>query len=242
MESGGFETLVARSLLDHLRSLGRIASPARAYPRSKTQAAPDPNRPGGRFGDATLGNLLARLGATVGTVALLRTARQVLPVWGLSIGMSDADVALVMGISGGLDFALFFSSGWIMDRWGRAASGVPALAGLTLGFGALALTHDLASAQAWFVALAIVIGLANGIGSGIIMTLGADAAPPERPVPFLAAWHFITDLATGVVPFLVSGLAAVAGLPAVAASLAAIGLAGTGLMARYAPRYGPKRE
>ncbi|CAG7844295.1 hypothetical protein USB125703_00522 [Pseudoclavibacter triregionum] len=232
------EGVVGQATLDE-------AQPVPGDPRSSELLEDlEAEEPGGIFAEMRRSRaVLARLGTTVGIVALLRTARQVLlPVWGLSIGMSDADVALVMGISGGLDFALFFASGWIMDRWGRAASGVPALAGLTLGFGALALTHDLASAQAWFVAVAIVIGLANGIGSGIIMTLGADAAPPERPAPFLAAWHFITDLATGVVPFLVSGLAAVAGLPAVAASLAAIGVAGTGLMACYAPRYGPKRE
>lgn len=187
--------------------------------------------------------VLLRLGTTVGIVALLRTARQVLlPVWGLAIGMSDADIALVMGVSGGIDFALFFTSGWVMDRWGRAASGVPALIGLTIGFGLLAASWGLPERQAWFVGIAMLIGLANGLGSGIIMTLGADAAPEGNPAPFLAAWHFITDLATGVVPFLVSVLAALAGLPAVAATLAGIGVLGTGMMARYAPRYDRRRR
>lgn len=186
--------------------------------------------------------VLLRLGTTVGIVALLRTARQVLlPVWGLSIGLADADIALIVGLSGGIDLALFFTSGWVMDRFGRAASGVPALVGLALGFGILAFTHDLDDRAGWLLAVAIILGLANGLGSGIVMTLGADASPPGNPAPFLAAWHFITDLAAGAVPFLVSGLAAVAGLPAVAATLGGLGVLGAGLMARYAPRYGPSR-
>ena len=43
----------------------------------------------------------------------------ILPLWAVSIGVSDANTALIIGIAGGLDFALFYTTGQIMDRWGR---------------------------------------------------------------------------------------------------------------------------
>ena len=49
-----------------------------------TQAAPDPNRPGGRFGDATLGNLLALASAVAYAAAVAgvqRLTRQVAEHW-----------------------------------------------------------------------------------------------------------------------------------------------------------------
>ena len=49
-----------------------------------------------------------------------RSARQVvLPLWGVSIGLDAQTIALVVGISGAIDFALFYASGQVMDRFGR---------------------------------------------------------------------------------------------------------------------------
>ncbi|KAB1652981.1 MFS transporter [Pseudoclavibacter chungangensis] len=187
--------------------------------------------------------VLVRLGTGTGLIALLRGARTVvLPLWAFSIGLDAATTALVIGIAGGIDFALFFVSGWVMDRYGRAWTAVPSMLGMGVGLLALAFTHDLASAAWWFVALAIATGLANGIGSGIIMTLGADLAPRDAPAPFLGAWHIITDGASAAVPFIVAGLTLAFALPAAVGVLGVLGLVGAAIMGRYIPVFVPPPE
>lgn len=186
-------------------------------------------------------HVLSRLGAGAGLVMLLRSSRTVLlPLWALSIGLDAAQTALVMGIAGAVDFALFFTSGWIMDRFGRAWSAVPSMLGMGVGLVALAFTHDLPTATAWYVGLSIWTAIANGVGSGIVMTLGADLAPRERPAPFLGAWRLIIDLSGASVPFIVGGLTSLFALPVTAGALGILGLLGAGVMARYIPRFIPR--
>ncbi|MGO2111988.1 MAG: MFS transporter [Pseudoclavibacter sp.] len=182
--------------------------------------------------------VLLRLGVGAGITNLLRGARNVvLPLWALSIGLDASSTALVIGISGAIDFALFFTSGWIMDRFGRVWSAVPCMAGLGIGLLALAFLHDVPSAIGWFVAIAVWLGVCNGIGSGIVMTLGADVAPRRKPAPFLGAWHLITDASSASVPFIVAGVTALFALQATVATLGVLGLAGAFMMARWIPRY-----
>ncbi|MBN9174968.1 MAG: MFS transporter, partial [Microbacterium sp.] len=52
--------------------------------------------------------VLSRLGLAAASLSALRSARQVvLPLWGVSIGLDAQTIALVVGISGAIDFALF---------------------------------------------------------------------------------------------------------------------------------------
>lgn len=186
-------------------------------------------------------NVLLTLGVGAGTLMMLRSARQVvLPLWGHAVGLEPAAISVVMGIGGAIDFALFFTSGWIMDKFGRAASGVPALVGLGVGFFVLGASMWFSNPQWWFMAVTCWLALSNGIGSGIVMTLGADLAEPDNPAPFLGAWRTITDASGAMVPFLVSGFSALAGLVATAMLFGGIGLFGAYLFARYIPRYVPR--
>ena len=183
-------------------------------------------------------NVLLTLGFGAGAMMMLRSARQVLlPLWGGSIGLEPGAVSVVMGIGGAIDFALFFTSGWIMDKFGRGASAVPALLGLGVGFAWLSFTGGFANAEWWFMVVTCWLALSNGIGSGIVMTLGADLADQRNPAPFLGAWRTITDASSATVPFLVSALTATAGLGVTALLFGGVGLAGAFLMARYIPRY-----
>lgn len=185
--------------------------------------------------------VLLRLGLAAGTMMALRTARQVvLPLWGHSIGLDPATISIIVGVGGAIDFALFFTSGWIMDKFGRAASAVPALVGMGIGFIALAFLRDVPNAHLWFALIVAWIALSNGVGSGIVMTLGSDLADPGRPAAFLGAWRTITDTSSATVPFVVTGVIALAGLPATAAVFGVAGLLGAGMFARYIPRYVPK--
>lgn len=184
--------------------------------------------------------VLWRLGSGSAIVMGVRASRQViLPLWAVSIGISEANTALIIGIGGAIDFALFYASGQVMDRWGRLASALPSLLGLGIGLIVLAATHDLAGAAVWFVVLTAFLGMANGIGSGILMTLGADLADKANPAPFLGAWRFANDCGGAASPLAIAGLTALVSLPFATGAMGVLGLIGAGIMWRYIPRYAP---
>ena len=186
--------------------------------------------------------VLARMGVSAALIGGLRSSRQViLPLVGVSLAMSESNIAIVIGIAGAVDLALFFTSGQIMDRFGRLWSALPSMIGLGIGHLALAATHGLPNAVMWFIAVAIFMSLANGVGSGILMTFGADLAPSRDPAPFLGAYRFTGDAGNASAPLLVSLLTAVASLPIAAAAVGLIGLGGVALLARWVPRYIPRR-
>ncbi|MBW4041885.1 MAG: MFS transporter [Acidobacteria bacterium] len=191
--------------------------------------------------------VLARMGLTAALIGGLRSSRQViLPLAGVSLGMQESGIALVVGIAGGVDLALFFTSGQIMDRFGRLWSALPSVVGLGLGHIALAIVVGLSMSVAsagsvgWFVAVAIGMSLANGVGSGILMTFGADLAPRHDPAPFLGAYRFTGDVGNASSPLALSALTALVSLPFAAATIGVIGLVGAGLLARWVPRYIPR--
>ncbi|TDW31049.1 MFS transporter [Cryobacterium psychrophilum] len=186
--------------------------------------------------------LLVRLGTGAALVGAMRASRTVmLPLWAVSIGISAPHTALIIGIAGGIDFALFYVSGQIMDRFGRMWSALPSMLGLAAGHLVLALTHDLPANVEWFIGIAMFLSLANGIGSGLLMTLGADLAPKIGPAAFLGAWRFTADAGSAAAPLAVAGLTGVATLSIASGVMGMVGLFGAILLYRYIPRYAPHR-
>jgi MFS family permease len=186
--------------------------------------------------------VLVKLGSGAALVAAMRAGRSVLlPLWAVSIGITEANTALIIGIAGGVDFALFYSSGQIMDRFGRMWSALPSMIGLGTGYLVLSFTHGASANVQWFVAVAVFLAVANGIGSGLLMTLGADLAPQGNPAPFLGAWRFTGDGGSAAAPLLISLLTAVASLALASGVMGVLGLVGAGILARYVPRYVPRR-
>jgi MFS family permease len=185
--------------------------------------------------------VLARMGTNAALIGGLRAGRQViLPLAAVSLHLPETQIALIIGIAGAVDFALFFSSGQIMDRFGRLWSALPSMIGLGLGHLALALTLGLTSAVGWFVAVAMFLAVANGIGSGILMTFGADLAPRHDPAPFLGAYRFTGDFGNAAAPLMIAALTAVGSVALAAGVVGVLGLAGAGLIARWVPRYIPR--
>jgi MFS family permease len=182
--------------------------------------------------------VLARMGVGAALIGGLRSSRTViLPLYAVAIGMSDANTALIIGLAGAVDFGLFYLSGQIMDRFGRMWSAIPSMLGLGLAHIALAFVTD----EPWFIAIAIIMSVANGVGSGILMTLGADLAPQGNPAPFLGAWRFTGDFGQAAAPLWVSGVTALLSLAAASISMGVLGLIGAGMLARFIPRYVPRR-
>jgi len=187
--------------------------------------------------------VLARLGLAAASLSAVRSARQVvLPLWGVSLGLDASTIAVVVGVSGAIDFALFYASGQVMDRFGRLWAALPAMVLMGAGFFALAVTHDLDSAAMWFAMFAAVLGVGNGLSSGILLTLGADIAPQDEPAAFLGSWRTLTDAGGAVAPVLISAITAVLSLSFAVAAMGVIAALGAIGFVRWVPRYVPRKQ
>jgi MFS family permease len=174
------------------------------------------------------------LGFAVLAVGAARSARQtVIPLWAAHIGLNATTTSIIFGVATAVDMALFYPAGRVMDQYGRLAVAVPSMVILGGATATLPLTHGATS-----LALgAIVMSFGNGLGSGIMMTLGADVAPAGPRIGFLSVWRTMSDVGLATGPLVVAILAATWTL---AAGIVAIG--GVGLLAalglwRWVPLY-----
>lgn len=186
--------------------------------------------------------VLSRVGVAAATLSSVRAARTVLlPLWGVSLGLDAQFIVLIVGIAGAIDFALFYASGQIMDRFGRLWAVLPSMTVMGLGFLLLGFTHDLESSTVWFIAVAVVLALGNGLSSGILLTIGADLSPQDNPAPFLGSWRTLTDAGGAATPLMVAGVIAIASISWATAVVGVIGLLGAGMFARWLPRFMPHK-
>lgn len=180
------------------------------------------------------GRMFATLGLAVVLVGAVRATRQVvLPLWSEHLGLAPATTSLVFGLSGAVDVLLFYPGGRLMDRRGRLWVAVPSM--LILG-GSIALLPLTGSVGTLAIA-AMVMGFGNGISSGVLMTLGADVAPPEARATFLGVWRVFQDSGTAAGPLVVSAVGALAGLAAGITTMGVAGLVGAAALARWVPRW-----
>ena len=138
---------------------------------------------------------------------------------------------MIFGLSALVETSLFYPTGFIMDRYGRKWTAVPCLFILSVGLAITPLTTDFAS----LLAVAIVLGVGNGFGMGINMTLGSDFSPPKRRAEFLGVWRLVTDVGTVGGPVMVAAVIAAASLAAAPLAVAVVGLAGTAMLSWGVP-------
>lgn len=154
---------------------------------------------------------------------LLRTNRNVLiPLWGIHLGLSSALVSVTFAAGALVDVAMFLPSGRWMDRYGRLAGILPAL----LVMGASLVVTIVWTSPIGFVVGTCLMGLGNGFGSGIVMTMGADLAPSGARERFLGWWQGIGSIGTAAGPFTVSATTAFLGLDSAMWATAALGVLG----------------
>lgn len=146
--------------------------------------------------------------------------RLIIPLYGVSvIGLDVEAVGLIMTLSSAVDMLLFPAAGYIMDHYGRKYSAVPAFLIMGAGMALIPLTSSFTG----LLLATLVIGLGNGLGSGTMMTLGADLAPPHSIGQFLGLWRFIGDVGGVGGPLVVGNFADAFGLSVAAFSLSGIG-------------------
>lgn len=159
---------------------------------------------------------------------MIRQGRQLLiPLVGATVlDLNPAQVGLVMTASAVLDMSMFIPAGVLMDRYGRKFASVPSFALMAVGIGMV----PFAGSFVGLMFAALVIGLGNGLGSGTMMTLGADLAPEGATGEFLGIWRLIGDVGMVAGPLAVGLVATWLGLTGSAIVLMIAGFLASGIL------------
>lgn len=180
-------------------------------------------------------SVLLTLGTSVVVISGVRAVRAALvPLWAEHVGLDAEVISLIVGVSTAIELLLFYPAGWIMDRFGRFWVAWSCVAVMAVGFCLLPLARGAFTVQA----VALLIGVGNGLGSGIVMTLGADSAPTRGRSQFLGAWRTCGELGGVGGPLLLGGLAALAPLATAVVLTGLAALAGSGWVGFWVYRAG----
>ncbi len=183
--------------------------------------------------------VLATLGSAVVILGMSRSLRlSLLPLWADHIGLSASTTSLIFAGAAALDVAFMWPGGWLMDTRGRMVVAVP----VVLSMAVACLLLPLATSAVGVALVMALIAAGNGLGSGIVMTLGADASPDEGRSQFLGAWRLCGDIGNTGGPLLVGAVAAVAPLATACLVVGALGVAGTGWVGYWTRRVDRDRE
>ncbi|WP_186760594.1 MFS transporter [Arthrobacter alpinus] len=176
------------------------------------------------------------VGIGVLLVSAVRSSRQVVvPLWADSLGLNPAVTSVIYGLSGAIDMLVFYPAGKVMDRKGRVWVAVPSMALMGISLLLMPLTTGALS----LLLVALLIGFGNGIGSGLIMTLGADYSPRHGRAQFLGIWRFLSDIGGSSGPAILAGLTAVVTLSFGIAATGLLGLSAAAVLGYWVPRNKP---
>lgn len=181
---------------------------------------------------------LITLGVASSIINAGRTIRMVgLPLLAIQLSLNPAETSFIFGITGFIDFALFYLAGIVMDKYGKFWTSVPTL--LALGFTYL-FSFMVTDVTAFWI-MASVTALANALSAGINMILGIDMAPSGSRSEFLAAFRILTSGGVAVAPAMISPLTAIVGLSSALAVTGLLNFVGAYLFWKYLPIYAPDR-
>jgi MFS family permease len=182
-------------------------------------------------------HVFVTLGIGVMLVAAVRASRQaVIPLWADHVGLGPSVASLIYGLAAGIDMLVFYPAGKVMDAKGRRWVAVPSMLIMGTALLLMPLTQS-----AWTVLIvAMAVGFGNGIGSGLVMTLGADHSPPGARARFLGMWRLMTDLGSTCGPLLLSFLAGALSLAAGVATTGLLALGAAGVLGYWIPRIGKR--
>lgn len=162
---------------------------------------------------------------------MVRAGRQiVIPLYAAyAIGLDPAQVGQIVSASHFIEMFLFVPAGIIMDRWGRKAAAVPSF----IIMGGAMIMVPLTGSFITLLLVASMIGIGQGIGSGTMMTLGADLAPPGKAGEFLGLWRLIGDSGHAVAPMAIGAVADIIGLYLTAGIVGGLGFMSAGTLAAF---------
>lgn len=195
-----------------------------------------PNKSGGVWAVAKIEKKkLLTLGVASSMLTFLRTVRSLaLPLWALHIHLDVSVTALIIGLAGAIDFALFYNGGQVIDKYGRRFAAVPTILAIGIGVACIPFTSDSNS----FAIVAVALAVANALGSGLVLTIGADLAPTGARNEFLAAFRLMLDGGIAAAAPVISVLTLAIGLSSGLFAVSGLALIGAYLMNHYLPKYG----
>lgn len=232
--SGAYGVGVVALLLSALLAARLPDLPAHAPAAASAQAAPTLR--------STLRDhrsVFLTLGIGVVLVSAVRASRQVvIPLWADHLMLDASLTSLIYGLAGAVDMLLFYPAGKVMDQKGRNWVAAPSMLIMGLALVLLPLAHG-----PWSLLLAaLALGIGNGIGAGMIMTIGADHSPLVGRAHFLGVWRLMSDIGASSGPALLSLLTALFSLGAAIVLTGALAFAAAAQLARWIPRMEAARD
>ncbi len=109
------------------------------------------------------------------------TRRIILTFQGNILQFSENEIGLINSYSYIPDSLLFPLAGYLMDNYGRKYTSIPSLTLFILATMLVPFTSN----QLELTMVALLYGCADGIATGLIMTIGADLAPNECRSQFI---------------------------------------------------------
>ncbi|MCI0144083.1 MFS transporter [Arthrobacter bambusae] len=178
--------------------------------------------------------LFLTLGLAIFAAGAVRGAKQtLLPLWAQHLGLGPEQTSLIFGIAGAVDALMFYPSGRIMDRFGRLIMAAPSMLLIAGAVLALPFTTGLVSLSI----VAIIMSLGNGLGTGVMLTLGIDAAPAVGRIHFLGIWRVIGDSGNAAGPVVMSIVAVATSLSGGLFAIGILGVFAAAALAKWVPVY-----
>ncbi len=166
---------------------------------------------------------LLTTGVTMIILGLIRNAYQiVLPILGKSVGLSISSIGSIMGLLSAGGLLMVIPAGFVMDKLGRKWSLGICMTAISLGLGFMLVFKSVEG----FVVLAVLMGLGNGMGSGINMTMGSDIAGGKNTGAFLGVWRFVSDTGRISAPLLIGLLTGIFSFGTGILVISIVGIAG----------------
>ncbi len=145
------------------------------------------------------GNITAAMIGIFGLTVLRAARALVIPLWSAHIGLSISQLGLIVSISSLLEIGLVVPAGYSVDRIGRKPTLLMTIFIMSVGMLLVPLSHSFVT----LMAVSLLIGIGNGLGSGINMIFSTDLAPDSSVGLFIGIWRIFTESGMAAGPFLV---------------------------------------
>ncbi len=169
-------------------------------------------------------NALWRAGLGAILLTTVRMARfTLIPLYASEVlGLDASRIGIILSIASIADLLNVYTAGTLMDRFGRRFAAIPCVGVMAISMAILPFTTGF-----WgLLMVAILAGLGNGFGSGIMLTFGSDLAPPENREEFLSIWILMLDFGGVASPIIVGSISDALSLAASGFAFFGIGMLG----------------
>lgn len=179
------------------------------------------------------GRVLSIGGYCASLLAMRGGRRLMLPLIALNFNLNPLIVGSVVSLSFLVDATFFWLGGIVMDKFGRRASAVPTPILMGLAYFSLCFADTVPK----FFICVLFFGAADTLGSGLLLTLIADSAPPEGGSAFFGVLRTLQDSGQLIGPIVMGTLMHVYGVTSTSVVFGLLGLL-MGSLAMFSPYFG----